>query len=61
MIFSLAVFLEIVFIYLFWLNWPGEAACRVLVPWPGIEPIPFAVKAQSLNHYIAREAPKNCF
>ena len=31
------------------------AACRVLVPWPGIKPKPPALGAQSLYHWIARE------
>ena len=30
-------------------------ACRSLVPWPGIKPIPPAVEAQSLNHWSARK------
>ena len=29
--------------------------CGILAPWPGFEPIPFAVKAQSLNHWTTRE------
>ena len=32
-------------------------ACSILVPWPGIEPAPSAVKAQRLNHWITREFP----
>ena len=28
-----------------------------LVPWPGIEPGPLALEAQSLNHWTTREAP----
>ena len=32
-------------------------ACGILVPWPGIEPKPLAVKAQSLNHRTTREFP----
>ena len=27
----------------------------ILVPWPGIEPMPLAVEVQSLNHWTARE------
>ena len=30
-------------------------ACRILVPWPGIELVPCAVKAWSLNHWSVRE------
>ena len=33
-------------------------ACRmILVPEPGLEPTPSAVKAQSLNHRTAKEFP----
>ena len=41
--------------------WPCHAACRVLVPWPGIEPGPPASGAQSLNHWTAREVPSPFF
>ena len=39
------------------LFWPRHAACRILVPRPGIEPVPPAVEAQSPNRWTAREAP----
>ena len=32
------------------LFWPGCAPFVTLVPWPGIEPMPPAVKVQSPNH-----------
>ena len=32
-------------------------ACGISVPRPGIEPVPPAVEAQSLNHWTTREAP----
>ena len=35
--------------------WPRHAACGTLVPRPGIEPRPKAVKAPSPNHWAARE------
>ena len=37
----------------------GRAACgsRILVPRTGIEPMPLAVEAWSLNHWTAREVP----
>ena len=38
----------------FWF-WLYHTACRILVPQPGIEPLPLAVEAQSLNHWTARE------
>ena len=31
--------------------------CRILVPWPGIEPTPSAVKTQSPNHWTTRKFP----
>ena len=37
------------------------AACRILVPWPGIEPLPSAVEVQNLNHWTAREVPQHDF
>ena len=39
----------------FWIL--GGTACGILVPQPGIEPCPFAVRTQSPNHWIAREFP----
>ena len=35
----------------------GRAACGILVPQPGIEPVPPALEAQSLNHWSTREVP----
>ena len=32
-------------------------ACGILVPQPGIEPIPSAVEVQSLNHWMRGEVP----
>ena len=37
---------------------PGRAACGILVPHPGTEPDPLAVKAWSLNHWTISECPK---
>ena len=37
--------------------WPCPTACGILVPRPGIEPVPPAVEARSLNHWTAREVP----
>ena len=39
----------------FFFSWPPHAACGILVSHPGVEPMPPAVAAQSLNHWIARE------
>ena len=36
-------------------------ACGILVPQPGIKPMSPAVEAQSLNHWIIREAPEILF
>ena len=50
----------ILFFSFFFLNFfaaPCHAACGILVPQPGIEPGPSAVKAWSLNHWTDREFP----
>ena len=44
------------FIFIYFL-WPRHAACGILVPQPGIEPGPLAVKAQSPNHWTSKEFP----
>ena len=36
-------------------------ACGILVLQPGIEPVPSAVKVQSLNHWTDRKFPANIF
>ena len=36
------------------------SACGIRVPWSGIKPTPFALKAQSLNHWTTREVPWTC-
>ena len=33
------------------------APCWILVPQPGIEPLPPAVEAQRLNHWTTRDVP----
>ena len=38
--------------------WPCHAVCGILVPQPGIEPMPRVVEACSLNHWTAKEFPK---
>ena len=42
---------------LFFFFWPCHTACRILVPQPGIKPVPLAVEAQSPNYWITREDP----
>ena len=41
----------------FILFWPFQAAFKILVPPPGIEPLPPAVKARSPNYWTTREFP----
>ena len=38
--------------------WPPLLSCGILVPHPGTEPEPLAVKAWSLNHWAVSECPK---
>ena len=37
--------------------WPCLAACWSLIPRPGVESVPPAVEARSLNHWTARDVP----
>ena len=43
---------------IFFFFWPHRKACGILVPWPGIEPVPAALEVWSLNHWKAREVPE---
>ena len=45
------------FLFFFLFFWLHSTACGILVPWPGIEPLPPAVEAQSLNHWTTGEVP----
>ena len=45
----------------FFFFWPCHVAFGILVPWPGVKPVPPAVEAQSLNHRATREVPLNGF
>ena len=63
---SLCCSSEIAFLYLSSLCFPFFfwllcAACRILVPQPGIEPRPTAVKALSPNYWTTREFPPSTF
>ena len=51
--------LFLAFIFFFFL--PSNAARRILVPWPGIKPVPFTVEAGSVNHWTTREVPRHKF
>ena len=44
----------IIIIIIFWLH---HEACEIVIPWPGIEPRPLAMKAPSPNHWTARKFP----
>ena len=38
-----------------------QVACGILVPWPGIQPIVFALEVRNLNHGMARQVPSTYF
>ena len=42
----------------FFFFWPCHMACKILVPQPGIEPVPPALEAGSPNLWTTREVPK---
>ena len=46
--------------HLFFFFEPCFMAWEILVPQPGIEPMPRAVKTQSSNHWNSREFPNYC-
>ena len=48
-------------IFLFFFFLPHPVVCRILVPQPGIKPMPPAMRAQSLNHWTTREVPSVYF
>ena len=45
------------FFFFFFSFWPHRLACRILVPQPGIKPIPPEVEGYSPHHRTARELP----
>ena len=45
------------FIYLFFFFWLSHTACEILIPQPGIKPVPPTLGAQHSNHWTTREAP----
>ena len=51
---KVVLLLLLLFIFYFW---PCHVACGILVPQPGIEPVPPAMEARSPNHQTAREVP----
>ena len=42
----------------FWLHC---VACEILLPWPGIEPMPLAVETWTPSHWITKESHVSCF
>ena len=45
----------------FFFFWPSLVACGILVPRPGIKPVPPAVEVWSLHHWTSREVPPCLF
>ena len=45
----------------FFFFWLLHAACKILVPQPGLEPMLLAGEAQSLNPWTTKEVPKYNF
>ena len=45
----------------FFFFWPCHVACGILVSQPGIEIVPPALEAQSLNHWTTREVSQSIF
>ena len=46
------------YLFIFWLH---HVACGILVPQPGMEPVPPVVGGWSFNHWIFREVPHQHF
>ena len=47
--------------FAFFLSWLCLSAFGILVPWPGIEPMPSAVTMPSPNHWTPKEVPSFAF
>ena len=54
-VFSVTAIAIYLYNFIFCLHW---AAFGILVPWPGIRPVPPAVEARILNQWTTREVPK---
>ena len=52
----ISLFFSVLFTYLYL-----ATACRLLLPWPGIKPMPSAMETWSLNYWTAREVPTPWF
>ena len=67
LVLSHSCYMYLISVWLLWKNipvfsfifWPDHVASEILVPWPGIELGPSAVKALNCNHWIARGFLKN--
>ena len=59
--FSTCFFLMQASFKIFYLFWPCCAACGIFVPQLGIQSVPPAVEAGSLNHWTTREFPPLIF
>ena len=56
MSYNAMVFLFVCFVLLFWFCILFcQEACRILLPWPGTEPMPPTLGVQSLNHWTTGE------
>ena len=55
------VFLKAFFKLIYLTLWLQCLACRILVPRPGIESVPPALKARSLNYWATRKVPRFIF
>ena len=53
--FGFSLFWGGLFFWFWGVFWPPNEACRILVPQPGIEPVPPAVEVQSPNHWTTKE------
>ena len=57
----LNVYIVMPFLSFFFFFWPYCVVCGILVPWPGIEPGPLAMKVLTPNHWITREVLSHFF
>ena len=57
-LFELSIIIQMLSFFFFFFG-PRHVPCGILVPQPGIEPGPSAVKVQSPNHWAAREVLSN--
>ena len=48
---------KLVALFLFFLIWPSHVACGILAPGPRVKPASIELKAECLNHWIARAVP----